>query len=186
MKKFPPEASEEMRAYPCASVWQKGACCTWGLGWKKKEFHNNNNNNKTANKRKTRQKEKQHSWRATARHFYSPGETSSISLKQLYIERNASSKSRFMLMPRCREMECLRHVSVFYLEHRKKKASYCARSQFFGSLIHAAADHPFLTRSLLNTLRAHPLYLFMNLIHHRQLITLCVISALGWIGMFRE
>lgn len=175
-----------IRARVCG---RRGRAAHGGWGGKKKEFHNNNNNNKTANKRKTRQKEKQHSWRATARHFYSPGETSSISLKQLYIERNASSKSRFMLMPRCREMERHRHVFFFffYLEHRKKKASYCARSQFFGSLIHAAADHPFLlTRSLLNTLRAHPLYLFMNLIHHRQLITLCVISALGWIGMFRE
>lgn len=81
---------------------------------KKKKFHNNNN--KIANKRKTRQKEKQHSLRATAQHFYRPGETSSISLKQLYIERNASSKSRFMLMPLCCEMERRHHV-----EHKFKK-----------------------------------------------------------------
>lgn len=91
---------------------RRGRAAHGGWGGEKK-FHNNNNN-KIANKRKTRQKEKQHSRRATARHFYSPGETSSISLKQLYIERNASSKSRFMLMPWCCEMERHRHVFVLF------------------------------------------------------------------------
>lgn len=98
-----------------------------------------------------------------ARHFYRPRETFYISLKQLYIERNAPSKSRITLMPLLCVVEWNAIITLFFFlilstkkANAKKPPAVCDQSIYaaldFLSLIHAAADHALLfhfgTRSL--------------------------------------